>query len=269
MRVRRTINGIALGYDLAGSGEAVLFLHAFPLTRQMWAAQVRALSARARTLTVDFRGFGESDVPSGPYTLEAFADDVLALARALGVSRAAIVGLSMGGYVAFRLIDRAPEFVRALVLADTRAEPDSPEGRTRRLALAERVEREGMTAMQEFIQGLVGPATRETRPEVVAEVQRIMARPDPRAVAQTLRALADRPDSRPLLSGIAVPTLVLVGEGDTLTPPDSARGIADGIRHARLAVLPGSGHLSNLEARQAFNNELVAFLGEIGIAGRR
>lgn len=261
--MRRTINGVGFGYDLAGSGETVLFLHAFPLNRQMWTAQVRALRGRARTLTVDFRGFGESDVPPGPYTLEMFADDALALARALGVTRAAVVGLSMGGYVAFRLIDRAPEFVRALVLADTRAEPDTPEGRTRRLALAERVEREGMPAMQEFIQGLVGPATRETRQEVVAEVQRIIAHPDPRAVAHTLRALADRPNSRPLLPTITVPTLVLVGEEDTLTPPDSARVIADGIPRARLVVLPRSGHLSNLEAAHPFNQEMVDFLGEM------
>lgn len=261
--MRRTMNGIALGYDLAGSGEAVLFLHAFPLNRQMWAAQVQALHGRARTFAVDFRGSGESNAPPGPYSMETFADDVLTLARALGVTHAAVVGLSMGGYVAFRLIDRAPEFVRALVLADTRAEADSPEGRTRRLALAERVEREGMPAMREFIQGLVGPTTRQTRPEVAAEVERIIARPDPRAVAHTLRALADRPDSRPLLGKITVPTLVLVGEEDTLTPPDRARVIAGGIPRARLVIIPRSGHLSNLEASDAFNREVVNFLGEM------
>lgn len=258
--MRHTVNGITLGYDLTGSGETVLFLHAFPLTRQMWAPQTEALRGRARILTVDFRGFGESDAPPGPYRLETFVDDVLALARALGIGRAVVVGLSMGGYVAFRLIERSPEFARALVLADTRAEPDTPEGRTKRLALAERVEREGMAAMADFIGGLVGPTAKAHRPEIAARVQEVIGRPEPRAVAETLRALAERPDSRPLLPRIAVPTLVLVGEEDTLTPPDSARVITQGIPGARLTVLPRAGHLSSLESTREFNQEMIGFL---------
>ncbi|MBI3975877.1 MAG: alpha/beta fold hydrolase [Armatimonadetes bacterium] len=258
--MRHTINNVTLGYDLTGSGETVLFLHAFPLNRQMWAPQAEALRGRARVLTVDFRGFGESDAPPGPSRLETFADDALALARALGITRAVVVGLSMGGYVAFRLIERAPEFARALVLADTRAEPDAPEGRTKRLALAERVEREGMAAMADFIGALVGPTAKAHRPEIATRVQEVIGRPEPRAVAETLRALGERPDSRPLLPRIAVPTLVLVGEEDTLTPPDSARAIASGIPGARLTVLSRAGHLSSLESAREFNHEMIGFL---------
>src|SRR3990172_10533465 len=126
--MRLATNGITLGYDLAGKGTTVLFLHAFPLNRRMWAAQVEALRAQARPLTVDFRGFGESDPSPAPYGLEALGDDVLALAGKVGITRAIVVGLSVGGYVAFRLIERAPEVVQALVLADTRAEPGKAEG---------------------------------------------------------------------------------------------------------------------------------------------
>src|SRR3972149_5164184 len=181
--MRLTTNGITLGYDLAGNGTAVLFLHAFPLNRRMWAAQVEALRAQARPLTVDLRGVGESDPSPAPYGLETLGADVRALAgeggetrgdargdgvrgRAgkVGITRAIVVGLSVGGYVAFRLIERAPEFVQALVLADTRAEPDTPEGRAGRLMLADRVEREGLAALQQFMQGLLGPTTRASRP---------------------------------------------------------------------------------------------------------
>ncbi len=258
--MRLTINGITLGHDLAGHGPAVLFLHAFPLHRRMWATQVEALRAQARPMTVDFRGFGESDPSPTPYGLEILADDVLALARKVGVTRAVVVGLSMGGYVAFRLVEQAPEFVQALVLADTRAEPDTAEGRTGRLMLADRAEREGLAAMQQFMQGLLGPTTRASRPEVVTRVQQIVGSPSPAALAAALRALADRPDSRPLLAAITVPTLVLVGEEDTLTTPDSARVIAGGIRGARLVIIPQAGHLCNLESPEAFSRELVTFV---------
>ena len=258
--MRVTVNGVTIGYASGGEGPAVVFLHAFPLHRGMWAAQEEALRRTARTLTVDFRGFGESELPAPAYSLADLADDVAATARALGITSAVVVGLSMGGYVAFRLVERAPEFVRALVLADTRAEADTPEARTRRLLLADRVEREGMSAMADFLQGLLGPTSKAERPDVVASVQRIIGEPAPGAVAAGLRAMGDRPDSRPLLPAIAVPTLVLVGEEDGLTTPDSARVIAGGIRGAKLVVIPRAGHLSNLEAGATFSAELLAFV---------
>ncbi len=262
--MRRATNGMTLGYDVEGTGTAVVFLHAFPLNRQMWVAQRDALRGRARTLAVDFRGFGESDPSPGPYSLEDLADDVLGLARGLGIDRAVVVGLSMGGYVAFRLVARAPEFVQGLLLADTRAEPDATEARAGRLALAERAQREGLASLQQFLQGLVSPTTRASRPEVADRLRELVGAPAPEALAGALRALADRPDSRPLLATITVPTLVLVGEEDGLTTPESARVIAGGIPGARLVVLPQAGHLSNLETPEAFNRELVAFVREVG-----
>src|SRR3989337_889379 len=113
--MRLATNGITLGYDLAGKGTAVLFLPAFPLTRRMWAAQVEALRAQARPLTVDLRGYGESDPSPAPYGLETLGDDVRALGGKVGSTRAIVGGLSMGGSVAFRLIERAPECVHARV----------------------------------------------------------------------------------------------------------------------------------------------------------
>ncbi|MDQ7827392.1 MAG: alpha/beta fold hydrolase [Armatimonadota bacterium] len=257
--MRRTVDGVTLGYDLEGSGEPLLFLHGFPLHRGMWRPQVAGLRDRFQVLTVDLRGFGESSV-SDQVTLAQLAADVRALAASLGIARATVIGLSMGGYVAFRLLEQAPTFATRLVLADTRAEPDTEEGRARRLALAARVAQEGCEALRDFVGGLVGPTTRARRPHVVATVEALAATADPRALAATLRALAARPDSRPLLSQITVPTLVLVGEEDSVTPPEVARAMAAAIPNSRLIVLPEAGHLSNLETPEAFTTALHAFL---------
>jgi pimeloyl-ACP methyl ester carboxylesterase len=256
--MRRTVDGVTLGYDLEGSGAPLLFLHGFPLHRGMWRPQVAALRDRFQVLTVDLRGFGESSV-SDEVTLAQLAADVRALTASLGIARATVIGLSMGGYVAFRLLEQAPTFATRLVLADTRAEPDTEETRARRLALAARVEQEGREALRDFIGGLVGPTTRARRPEVVATVEALAAA-DPRALVATLHALAARPDSRPLLSRITVPTLVIVGAEDTVTPPETARAMADAIPHSRLIVLPTAGHLSNLETPEAFTAALRTFL---------
>lgn len=257
--MRRTVDGVTLGYDLEGRGEPLLFLHGFPLHRGMWRPQVAALRDRFQVLTVDLRGFGESSV-SDEVTLAQLAADVVALMADLGIARATVVGLSMGGYVAFRLLEQAPTFATRLVLADTRAEPDTDEGRARRLALAARVAQEGREAMRDFVASLVGPTTRARRPEVVATVEALAAAADPRALVATLHALAARPDSRPLLSRITVPTLVIVGAEDTITPPETARAMADAIPHSRLVVLPEAGHLSNLETPEAFTAALRTFL---------
>jgi 3-oxoadipate enol-lactonase len=116
------VNGVTLGYDDQGQGDLVLLVHAFPLSRRMWAPQVAALTAAGyRVIAPDLRGFGQSEASDGPYPLALLADDLLALLDTLGIASTAVVGLSMGGYIAFRLIEKAPERVRALVLADTRA----------------------------------------------------------------------------------------------------------------------------------------------------
>jgi 3-oxoadipate enol-lactonase len=151
--------------------------------------------------------------------------------------------------------------VGALILADTRAEADSEEGRQRRLAAIARIEREGPAGfVEEFATSLVGPTTKAQRPGVAEALRQIIGTPDPRGLVAALSALAGRPDSRPLLASITVPTLVVVGEEDALTPPASAEVMAKGIADARLAVIPAAGHLANLEAPEAFNRLAREFL---------
>lgn len=236
----------------------LVFLHAYPLDASMWAAQKDALPDRV-TLAPHFPGFGGR--PPGEASLDSFAKTVVEDMDAAGIDRAILVGLSMGGYVAFRMHASWPERVAALVLADTRSGPDDEAGRTRRTEQAERARREGVGWLPEaMIPALLGSSTRRDRPEIVSEVRRRIADADPEGVARALLAMRDRPDSTPSLATIRVPVLALAGEEDGITPVTEARRIAEGVPTGRLAVIPRAGHLSSLEDPASFNNALKSFL---------
>ncbi|MDR7418936.1 MAG: alpha/beta fold hydrolase [Armatimonadota bacterium] len=255
------VAGVRLGYEVTGTGPPVVLLHAFPLNRAMWGPQVAALRDRFTVITPDYRGFGESDLPAGALTMDDYARDVLGLLDVLGHRRVILGGCSLGGYVAFRVVAQAADRVSALILADTRAEPDTDEGRQRRHAAIERIEREGPTGfVEEFAANLVGPTTKAQRPGVASALRQIIGTPAPRGLTAALAAMAGRPDSRPLLASIAVPSLIVVGEEDALTPPASAEVMAQGIPNAKLAVIPAAGHLACLEVPEAFNRIIRDFL---------
>lgn len=236
----------------------VVFLHAFPLNAGMWRPQLEALSDRA-TLAPHFPGFGGRAPVKAD--LDAFAQAVLDDMDGAGMARAVVVGLSMGGYVAFRLHAMAPHRVAALVLADTKAGADDEAGRAKRTDQAARVRREGVGWMGDaLIPALLGATTRAERPDVVADVAKFITMAGAEGVARALEGMRGRPDSTPRLPEIQVPVLALVGEEDTLTPKEEARAIADGVPDGRLVVLPGSGHLSNLETPDAFTEALRRFI---------
>lgn len=241
------------------SSTPVVLLHAFPLNAAMWERQVEALAPR-RVLAPDFPGFGGR--APGDATLDAFARAVLSDMDGAGIGSAVVMGLSMGGYTALRLQALAPERVAGLVLADTRAGADDEAGRAKRTDQAARARREGVGWMTDaMIPALLGETTRRERPEVVERVRRLVAQAHAEGVARALEAMRERPDSIPRLGEIRVPVLVLVGEEDTLTPPSESRKIAEGVPDGRLVLLPGAGHLANLEAPDAFNAALTEWLG--------
>ncbi len=236
----------------------VVFLHAFPLNPSMWESQVTALGKR-RTLTPAFPGFGEREI--GTPTLESFARAVLDDMDAAGIREAVVAGLSMGGYVAFRLYDLAPERFRGLILADTRAGADDEAGREKRTSQAARARLEGVDWLPDaLLPALLGETTRKERPGVVGEVRKMMEKADPEGVARALEAMRERPDSTSLLPKIRVPVLILCGEEDTLTPVEEAGKMAEAIPESRLTVIPRSGHLANLEDPESFNQALLSFL---------
>lgn len=261
--MRTRVNGVELSYDDAGRGEPVLLVHAFPLNRRMWERQAAALvDAGYRVIAPDLRGFGESEPPPAGYPLAQLADDLTALLDTLGIARVVLVGLSMGGYIAFRLLEHAPERVSALVLADTRAGADSEQAAATRRERAALAERAGVAAVvPALLPGMVAGGRLEAAdPALVEHIRALMLAASPAGLAAAQRAMAARPDSTPLLSHIACPTLVICGAEDTLTPPAEARLLAERIPNARLVVLDGAGHLANLERPAAFNAALLDFL---------
>jgi pimeloyl-ACP methyl ester carboxylesterase len=237
---------------------AVVLLHAFPLNAGMWERQLEALGSR-EVLTPNFPGFGGR--PPGATELDGFARAVIEDMDSAGIDRAVIVGLSMGGYVAFRLHALAPERLAGLVLADTKATGDDESARIRRTDQVVKARQEGVVWLAEaLLPALLGKTTMRVRQDVVAAVRAMIATADAEGVARALEAMRGRPDSTPRLAGIKVPVLVVVGEEDTLTPVDEARKIVAGVPDGRLEVIPEAGHLSNLEAPDRFNEALQSFL---------
>lgn len=262
------INGINLAYTDQGDGMPLVFLHAFPLNRSMWDPQVKALAKGFRVIAPDLRGHGESDAPLWRYTMDQFADDVKGLLDHLSIARAVLIGLSMGGYVVFACQRKYPERIQAMILADTRAQADTEEGRMNRFAMAQVAYREGADAVAAaMLPRLLSPASLQGRPGLVAQVRGIITGNQVSGIAGDLMAMADRPDSVPILKQIACPTLVIVGEADQTTPPADARLMAEAIPGARLGIILGAGHLASLEQPEAFNRAVLSFLETIGEAG--
>jgi len=260
--VRTRIDGFEVEYDVRGKGPAALLLHAFPLGLSMWDPQVEALAPTHRVVRFDARGFGGSGVDEvTPLAMERIADDGAFLLDQLWIEKAVVLGCSMGGYAAFAFARRHPRLLAGLVLQDTRAGADTPEARASRAALAAKVLAEGSrAAVDALLPKLLGETSHREREALVASLNAQILAASPRGIANALRGLAARADSREMLPKVAVPTLVLVGEEDVLTPPDEARAVAAAIPGARLEVIPRAGHLANLENPEAVNTALLAFL---------
>ena len=259
--MKARIEGSEIEYDVAGEGEAILFLHAFPLGLFMWDAQVLALRDRYRVVRFDARGFGAVPPGDSLLTMERIADDAAALLDHLGIGRAVVAGCSMGGYAAFAMVRRHEDRVRALVLQDTRAGADSAEARENRARLAEKTLKEGaQAALDAFLPKLLGATTQAERPAVVERVRAAILATSPRGIANALLGLGARADSTPTLREIRVPTLVVCGVEDEVTPLAEAEAMHQAIAGSRLEAIPQAGHLANLENPAAYNAALVAFL---------
>lgn len=255
-----------LAFEEKGPGPVVVLLHGFPLDRTMWVSQVEALSSRYRVVTPDLRGLGESPAPEGIYPMEDLANDVLELLDCLRINEPIILGgLSMGGYVSLAFAVRHPKKLRALMLMDTRAGADSPEAAKAREETARKIEGQGHVndLVDSMLPKLFGKTTRETDPELTARTEKIMRRTNPRGAAGALLGMAARPDRTRDLARIALPTLVLVGEEDVITPADEARRMAQALPNARFVSVPKAGHLAPLENPKAVNQALLAFLDSL------
>jgi 3-oxoadipate enol-lactonase len=260
-REKIRVGEIRIAYEEAGTGTPLVFIHGFPHDHTLWTSQLRGLAPTCRCIAPDLRGFGESDV-RGPYSMDQYADDIAGLLDALSIERAIIAGLSMGGYVSFALWRRHRDRVLALVLADTTARADTEAGRAKRRDMIALARAYGAAAIaDQMTSRLVGESTRQRRPELVRSVHAMLAAAPVEGIIGALEAMMARPDSLPTLSTIDVPTLILVGSEDMISPPEVARSMQAAIPGSRLEIIPQAGHVSSMERPAAFNAVVSEFVG--------
>lgn len=256
---------ISLRYAEHGVGGAgpVVLIHGFPLNRAMWDELVPALSDKYHVIVPDMRGHGETEAPDGPYEMADHAGDVLGLLDTLGHKQAAIIGLSMGGYILEQVMVNAPERLSAVVLADTMGRADPPERVQARRAQAEIIKKDGLGAFAEqVLPRMFAPSVPAERPELVERFRQTILSQRPEAVIHALLGIGGRPDMLEQLRGVHVPTLVLVGAEDLATTPEHAHELASTIPGATLVILPGAGHMSNWEDTEGFNRAVRTFLDQ-------
>lgn len=263
--MKTRVNGFEMAYDdTAGSQVPLLLIHGFPLDRTTWQNQLRGLSNVARVIAPDLRGFGESGIPSGSVTMDGYADDLRGLLDALKTDKVVVGGLSMGGYIAFAFYRKFADRVRGLILANTKAGADSPEGKKGRDDNAALVREKGAGAIAEpMLSKMLTPKTIAERVETAKATTAMMARQSVEGVVGALMALRDRPDSTATLATITVPALIITSAEDTLIPPKESETMRDAIRGARLVTIPGAAHLSNYEQPEAFNQAVSEFLKSV------
>lgn len=249
-----------------GSGVPIVLIHGFPLDHTMWTAQIDALANRYRVIAPDLRGFGQTslgaiDVGQG-VSMERYADDLAELLTALAIEiPIVLVGFSMGGYIAWQFVRKYQPRLGALILCDTRAAADSNEARTARLTMAEHIDDWGGGRVAEMMSArLFAPESLANRPELVAELRRVVEHTPAAAIAAAQRGMAARPDMTYLLSDIRVPTLVIAGAEDVISPPEEMRGIAAAIPRAQFVEIPNAGHMTTMENPVAVNAALTDFL---------
>jgi pimeloyl-ACP methyl ester carboxylesterase len=251
-------------YQVRGEGPPVVLLHPFPANHDFWAPAADLLQARYRLVVPDLRGHGESSPGEGPATMEKHATDLVRLCDATGIAKAVFAGVSIGGYILFEFWRRHRDRVSALILANTRAAADTEEGRANRLKSAEEVEKHGpVPFIDSMVPKLIGQSTRTTRPDLVERVRKMMLSMTVAGIAAVQRGMAARPDSVPTLKTINVPTLVLAGEEDTLTPVADAQLMQSHIADSRLEVLPRAGHYAAFEQHEPAARLIRNFLDSI------
>jgi len=263
-RVEASINGTRIHYVDTGdlADRSIVLIHGFPFSHEMWSPQIAFLKERLRVVAYDVRGHGKSDVGDGQYTLELFVDDLVGLLDHLRIQKAILCGLSMGGYIALRAIERNPERCLALILCDTSPEADSNEAKLRRSASIKAIKREGVKPFADAFLKLAF-AQQIKNADTLLMMKKIIESNSPIGICGTLLALAGRTDTTAALSKIGVATLILVGELDKITPPTVSQEMHDEIPGSELYIVPSAGHLSNLENPADFNKCLLDFLNRV------
>jgi pimeloyl-ACP methyl ester carboxylesterase len=260
--MRYTRQGVTIEYDDIGNGVPLLLIHAFPLDRTLWRAQIAGLSQLYRVIAPDLRGFGQSsDTDGEAVSMEQYAIDLKALLDSLNVKQAVIGGISMGGYIALAYYAQYADRVKGLILANTRAVPDAEDARRNRLTSAQKICESGPGFLIEAMAPkMLGPAA---RPEIEIAVRSMMSRQRAAGIMSALRGMAARPDRTALLRFATVPALVITGSADMLISPSDSEAMYSMMPNCTLINIPDAGHLSNLDKVDAFNHVVREFYKQV------
>lgn len=258
-------NGIAYCYDdLGESTEPVIFIHGFPFDKNMWLPQMEFLKTSRRVIAYDIRGFGKSTDNGTPYSIDLFADDLITLMDTLKIDKAVFCGLSMGGYIALNAIKRFPDRCSGLILADTQCTADTADAKENRYKTIKQTESKGISEFGEgFIKKVFYKSSFESKKDLVNTIKHVVLSNTQKAITGGLTALAERSETCSVLETITIPTLILCGSDDELTPVEKSEALHKGIKGSVLKITDEAGHLSNLEQPGEFNNSLGDFLKDV------
>lgn len=260
------VNGVELEYNFykVESAPVIAFIHAFPFNQKMWNPQIEFLRGKFSILTYDVRGLGQSEVGDAQYMFENFVDDFIELLKSLKIEKVIACGLSMGGYIILRSYEKQPSLFHALILCDTRAEADGNEAKIRRVQMLHLLKSHGKKKfVEEFLKSALSPKTFEDKKDIVLFAENMILENDEKGIAGNLIALSTRTDTTHILEKIDVPSLIIVGEDDAITPPPVAHSLNSKIKNSWIEIIPSAGHLSNIENSEKFNEAIYKFLKDI------
>jgi 3-oxoadipate enol-lactonase len=259
------INYFNLSYDDLGEGDMpIIFLHGFPFDKSMWEDQMNALSSSYRVIACDIRGFGGSKDEITSFSIDLFSIDLARFMCALGIKKAIICGLSMGGYIALNFQKKYPELVEALILCDTQCISDPNDVKEGRMLEIAEIEENGPASFNEkFIKKVFHPDTFTNNTETVEKMTRVVNANSTHIIAEGLRALSSRTETCSSLAAIPVPMLILCGSEDKVTPVEQSEYMHRISDRSAFKVIERAGHLSNLDQPEIFNRHLKDFLGKV------
>ena len=259
--MKKVINGLSVFLSGREGSKAIIFVHGFPFDHYMWDAQVKELSMNYFCVTYDIRGMGESTVDDGQYTMEMFVDDLEKIIDELKMNRPILCGLSMGGYISLRAIERMQEKFSALILCDTKSSADDNEGKLKRATAIKQINNGDFeNFIESFVLNCFG---QKFVNENNAEYKKVVNRSknnSPVGVKGCLMAMASRTDTTESLAKINLPTLIICGSEDKLSPPEVMKSLANKISNSKFILVEGAGHMTPIENPQAVNQAIKDFL---------
>lgn len=259
-----TINGLKIYCEGNINNKSIIFVHGFPYDHSMWDYQIEALKDKYYCVTFDIRGLGKSYIGDGQYTMEAFVWDLFSIIDELKLVKPILCGLSMGGYISLRAIEKEQEKFGGLILCDSRSEADNNDGKLTRSNAINKINVEGVEAfVNEFVPKCFHPKTPERFSDMYKRIFETAKTQNPIGVKGSLLAMLSRRDTTKFLKNITIPTIIFVGKKDALTPPDVMKKMSDKFKNAKFFVVPKAGHMSPLENPEFVNYQIKKYLEKI------